>query len=101
MESIGSQLGKAREQRGITVSQAASATRIKYQHIEAIERDDFGAFAAAAYARGFIKIYAEYLGMEAAPLLDHYRHHHAPAERPPSLTKEGRASAARVRAPRP
>lgn len=104
MESIGSQLRNAREARGLTISQAASATRIKYQHIEAIERDEFSTFAAAAYARGFIKIYAEYVGLEPAPLLDLYRSRHAPVERRPALTEKGRASAARApaaKAPEP
>ena len=78
MESIGAQFSEAREARGATLSEAASATRIKIQHLEAMERDDFSNMAAAAYARGFIKIYAEYLDIPVEPLIQLYSRHHTP-----------------------
>ncbi len=90
MASIGEQLKQAREAKGATISQAASATRIKFQHIESIEENDFSKMAAAAYARGFIKIYAEYLGLEPAPLLDMYTAEHSPVEPRPSISDEPR-----------
>lgn len=96
MESIGTQLREAREGKGITISDAASATRIKYQHIEAMERDDFSTIAAAAYARGFIKIYAEYLDLEPSALLELYRSFHTPVEQRPSLADGRRGASARA-----
>ena len=79
MESIGERLRDARETQGVTISQAAAATRIKFQHIESMERDDFSNIAAAAYARGFLKIYAEFLGLVPDPLIREYNRHYAPA----------------------
>ncbi len=76
--SIGTQLRTAREARGIGVSDAAAATRMKPALIEALEGEHFDRFAAPIYAQGFIKIYAEYLGLDPAPLLREY------AERQPS-----------------
>jgi cytoskeletal protein RodZ len=90
MASIGEQLKQAREAKGSTISQAASATRIKFQHIESIEHNDFSKMAAAAYARGFIKIYAEYLGLDPAPLLELYAVEHSPVEPRPTLSDEPR-----------
>ena len=58
---------EAREQKGVNESQAALATRIKVQHIEAMENDDFDKIAAPAYAKGFIKLYAEYLEAGSGP----------------------------------
>lgn len=87
MESIGQTLQEARTEKGVSLSQAAAATRIKIQHIESIERDDFSRIAADTYARGFIKIYAEFLGLNPEPLLRLYQQTHAkPAT--PSLIEE-------------
>ena len=53
--------------------QAAAATRMKVDHIQALESDDFSRFAAPVYAQGFIKLYANFLGLDPAPLLKEYR----------------------------
>ena len=79
MDTVGEQFRKARESRGASLSEAAAATRIKFQHIEAMEQDDFSKMAAAAYAKGFIKIYAEFLHLPARPLIDQYTDQHQPA----------------------
>jgi cytoskeletal protein RodZ len=86
MDGIGEQLRAAREAKGLSLSQAASGTRIKLQHLESIEQDDFSTIAAAAYARGFIKIYAEFLGLDPEPLLRIYMERHAPIELRPALS---------------
>ncbi|NCC52574.1 MAG: hypothetical protein EOM20_15335 [Spartobacteria bacterium] len=78
--SIGQQLKAAREAKDLTTSQVALKTRIKVQHIENMERDDFSHIAAAAYARGFIKLYADFLGLDYRPLVDEYTENHAPAQ---------------------
>ena len=43
-----------------------------------MEQDDFSTIAAAAYARGFLKIYAEFLGLPPDSLIREYNRHHAP-----------------------
>lgn len=82
MPTLGQTFKHAREKRKMTASQAAAATRIKIQHIQAMERDDFSRMAAPMYAKGFIKIYAEHLGLDPAPLLREYVELHMPRERP-------------------
>ena len=79
MDSIGQQLKAARERKGVTASQAAAATHMKVQHVEALERDDYSRLTVPTYAKGFLKIYAEYLGLDPAPLLRDYALHHGPA----------------------
>ena len=88
MESIGRKLREAREAKGATLSQAASATRIKFQHLESMERDDFSKMAAAAYARGFIKIYAEYLELSPEPLIRLYMQQHSDAGDPYHISEQ-------------
>ena len=65
------------------------AYRIAAQTIEALEREDFSRIAAPMYAKGFIKLYAEYLGLDAAPLIREYTDLHAPKVRPPLAPEKG------------
>ena len=88
METIGQVLKAAREKKGVTASQAGAATRIKVQHIEEMERNDFSRMAAPAYAKGFIKLYAEYLGLDPAPLIRVYAASLKPEEVRPPLAVE-------------
>lgn len=85
MATLGDTLKAAREQKGETPSEVAAATYIKVQHIEAMERNDFSRMAAAAYARGFIKLYANYLGLDPAPFISEYMELHAPKESRPRI----------------
>lgn len=88
METLGHILYTARTKKKVTASEAAKGTRIKVQHIEAMEQDDFSSVPAPAYAKGFIRIYSEYLGIDPAPLIKEYMEKHAPSQRAPLLPDE-------------
>ncbi len=88
METLGQILYAARTKKKVTASEAAKGTRIKIQHIQAMEQNDFSSIPAPAYAKGFIKIYSEYLGIDPAPLINEYMEKHAPSERAPLLPGE-------------
>jgi len=62
--TIGQQLSRARNGRGLTIEQAASATRIRVHYLRALETDDFGSLPSMVHARGFLRAYAEYLGLD-------------------------------------
>lgn len=99
METLGQKLKAARLARKMTASEAAKGTRIKVQHIEAMEGDDFSAIPAPAYAKGFIKLYAELLGLDPAPLIEEYLDRYAPKERAslmsdPAASEKSRAAKA-------
>jgi hypothetical protein len=80
--TIGQKLEAARRAKGVTVSEAGKATKILSKFIEAMEADDFGALSAPVYAKSFIKMYAQYLGLDAQPLVEDYVAQHAPKARP-------------------
>ncbi|MEI6970634.1 MAG: helix-turn-helix domain-containing protein [bacterium] len=82
MGAIGEKLRNARLAKGVTPSQAAAATRIKMQIIEDMENDDFSSISAPIYCRGFIKIYAEYLGLDSTPLITTYKEQFGPPPAP-------------------
>lgn len=101
MPTIGQQLKEARERRPATISQAAEATRIKFSQIEAMERDDFSRMGAAIYAKGFLKLYSEYLGLDPAPLIREYVARSAPPVEKPVLTAETAPRVFRKKPPPP
>jgi hypothetical protein len=73
MTDIGSQLRAAREAQDLTLEQAFKATRIKPSFLEAIEANQFQALPGMVQARGFVRSYANFLGLDGehlASLLD-------------------------------
>lgn len=77
--TIGEQLRQARLSRDLTASKVAAETKMKVQTVEAIERNDFGRIPAPIYCKGFIKLYAEYVGLDPRPLIDEYVAAYAPS----------------------
>jgi cytoskeleton protein RodZ len=71
--TIGQKLRQARTERGVELSEVERATKIRAKFLEAMEEDRWGALPAPVYARGFLDIYARYLGLDQQALLDEYR----------------------------
>jgi len=69
LAGIGSTLRSARESRGLTIELAAQETRISPRFLEALEDDRFEALPAPVYVRGFLRSYANYLHVDANPLM--------------------------------
>jgi cytoskeletal protein RodZ len=67
-KTIGEILRAAREEKKLTVEQVNRETRISVQTIRALERDDFGSFASETYLKGFLRNYAEFLGLDGNAL---------------------------------
>ena len=72
MPTLGEILRSERENGGYTTSQVAESTRIKIQQVEDLENDDFSRIAAPIYGKGFVKLYAEFLKLDPAPLVEMY-----------------------------
>lgn len=66
---LGETLRKARLDKNITFEDAERVTRIPRKYLEALEIEDFGILPAPVYARGFLRSYASYLGLEPKDLL--------------------------------
>ena len=69
MATVAEQLRQAREKQDLTVHQAAELTKIKTDHIRALEAGQFDAFTAPVYIRGFVRTYARYLKLDEQRLL--------------------------------
>ncbi len=62
----------ARESRGATLADVEKATRIRWRYLEAIETGDWGQLPDGPPSRGFIHIYARYLGMDADQCVEEF-----------------------------
>jgi cytoskeletal protein RodZ len=72
MESIGDRLREARHNKKASLEDAARMTKIKLEILERLEADEFDQLAAPMYTKGFLKLYAEYLGLDSASVVDAY-----------------------------
>jgi transcriptional regulator with XRE-family HTH domain len=68
--SLGSLLGEARRARGVTLEQAAAATRIRVRHLAALEEGRLAELPAPVYVRGYLRTYAGYLEIDPELLVD-------------------------------
>lgn len=62
--TLGSWLLAVRESRGDTLSGLAASTRIRLEHLKAIEADDFRALPSRPFAVGYVRAYARALGLD-------------------------------------
>jgi cytoskeleton protein RodZ len=67
--ALGSVLSTRRAERGLTLEQAAAATRIRAVHLAALEADDYDRLPALVFARGYVRTYARYLGLDPEALV--------------------------------
>lgn len=73
MKTIGQEFAQERKQKGLTIAQVAKDTKIKEEFLHAIEKGDFKALPSSAYAYGFVRNYAKYLGLPVEKSLAIYR----------------------------
>jgi cytoskeleton protein RodZ len=67
--TVGALLAAKRGERGLSIEQVAATIRIGADHLRALEADDFAHFAAPVYAKGYLRTYATYLGLDAEELV--------------------------------
>jgi len=67
--TLGETLAAKRGERGLTIEQAASATRIRAHYLSALESNELERLAAPVYAKGHLRTYALFLGLDPEPLV--------------------------------
>jgi transcriptional regulator with XRE-family HTH domain len=76
MGELSERLRAAREEKELTLEQVAEETRIPLNYLEALESESFDVFTSDLHARGFLRNYASYLGLDpegTAALYDQMR----------------------------
>jgi hypothetical protein len=71
-ETVGQVLRATREAKGQTLEDVERVTRIRVRHLAALEADQFATLPSTAHARGFLKNYAQHLGLDSTALLAAY-----------------------------
>src|SRR4051812_27108782 len=69
MADFGGQLKDAREQRGISLRQIATATKISMAALEALERNDFSRLPGGIFSRSFVRAYALEVGLDPEQMI--------------------------------
>jgi cytoskeletal protein RodZ len=64
MPTVAEQLRHAREQQNLNVYQVAEITKIRTDHIRALEAGEYDMFSAPVYIRGFVRTYAKALKLD-------------------------------------
>src|ERR687893_2349411 len=75
---IGPTLEQARKDRGLSLFEVEQATKIRKRYLVGLEREDYGALPDAVYARGFLKTYANYLGLDGEELSREFKDRRKP-----------------------
>jgi hypothetical protein len=76
---IGAVLHDARRRAGLDIRTVEERTKIRVKYLRALEAEDWEALPSAAYAKGFLRTYAQLLGLDGEALVDEYRRQVEPA----------------------
>lgn len=85
---IGEVLKRSRTRQGIEIAEVEERTKIRTKYLRALESEDWEVLPSPAYARGFLRTYAQLLGLDADALVDAYRRQvesELPGDRPYGL----------------
>ena len=79
-QTIGQKLKQAREAKRLTLEKAFEATRIRVPYLRALEEDDLSVMPSPVQARGYLRNYADFLGLNFEQLLEEMRAEKKPPE---------------------
>jgi hypothetical protein len=77
---IGTSLREARLRRGIDFAQAELATKVRGKYLRALEDEQFELLPAETYVKGFLRTYAEYLGLDGQLYVDEFNSRYVAGE---------------------
>jgi transcriptional regulator with XRE-family HTH domain len=72
MQTIGERLEEARKKKGISIREAAEATKIRGEYLQKFEGNQFEIGLTEIYTRGFLRGYANYLRIPSERLLNDF-----------------------------
>ena len=80
MFEIGNSLREARERRQLDFPEAEQQTKIRAKYLRALEDEQFDQLPAQTYVKGFLRTYADYLGLDGQLYVDEYNSRYASGE---------------------
>ncbi|MDY3973135.1 RodZ family helix-turn-helix domain-containing protein [uncultured Veillonella sp.] len=73
MATIGEELKRERNRRGLTIKDVERVLHIRAAYLEALEEDNYKLIPGDVYVKGFIGNYADFLGLERHRFIDRYK----------------------------
>jgi cytoskeleton protein RodZ len=73
LENVGQDLRTARQRKGEDLASVSRMLKIRKDHLEALEESRFDALPGRPYALGFVRSYAEYLGLDSNEFVERYK----------------------------
>ena len=86
MFEIGNSLREARQRQGLELARVEDATKIRGKYLQALEDERFEVLPAASYVKGFLRTYAEHLGLDGQLYVDEFNSRFANMDEPPVAT---------------
>ena len=83
MFEIGNSLREARYRQQLELSDVELATKIRARYLQALEEESFDALPAQTYVKGFLRTYADYLGLDGQLYVDEYNSRYSVGEDEP------------------
>src|SRR5688572_17484715 len=72
MQTIGERLEEARKKKGISIREAAEATKIRGDYLQRFESNEFDIGLTEIYTRGFLRNYATFLKLPSDRIINDY-----------------------------
>jgi len=91
---IGSSLKAARLRQDVDLNEAEAATKIRAKYLRALEDERFEILPAQTYVKGFLRAYADYLGLDGQLYVDEFNSRYVPGDDELALVRPRRNPAA-------
>ena len=85
MFEIGSSLREARLRQGLDFPAIEAGTKIRGKYLRALEDEQFAQLPAQTYVKGFLRTYAEYLGLDGELYVDEFNSRYVVGEEEPPI----------------
>jgi cytoskeletal protein RodZ len=90
MSEVGRSLVEARTAKELTLADVEKATRIRQKYLEAFEQGDYASLPRGAVARGFLRTYTTYLGLDPDDALRRYSQESGDADEEMPIAEVGK-----------
>jgi cytoskeleton protein RodZ len=100
MFEIGNSLREARLRQGLDLAEIEQATKIRSRYLRALEEEQFELLPAQTYVKGFLKAYADQLGLDGDLYVEEFNSRYATEEEPPQQVRGGGAGGSWAGPPR-
>jgi cytoskeletal protein RodZ len=88
MFEIGNSLREARLRQGLDLARVEDDTKIRAKYLQGLEDERFEVLPSETYVKGFLRTYAEYLGLDGQLYVDEYNSRFASAAEEPVLSSQ-------------